>query len=377
MIQDPCVYGTSGLTGRVESGAVQLTSDDMAALAFGCALLGAGGGGDPGLTRQMAERALADHGPVEVLRLEELSGDALIVPCGLIGAPTVALERVWNGDEARILVASIERAAGRAVAALMPYEIGGGNGLLPLTWAARLGLPIADADGMGRAFPEMQQQSMHMAGISASPVVLTDGRDNTLVINGADNVWAERLVRGAAASLGGVCAGALYAMTGEQARTAAIGGSVSRALEIGQAILGASGEALERVQKRIGARRLLTGRVIDVERRTDGGFVRGAATFDGTGSDAGRQLRIEIQNEYLVALEDGAVRASVPDLICVLAADDGQPIVTERLRYGQHVVVVVAPGPPQWCCDEGLRLVGPRAFGYEVDWTPLGEGAGA
>ena len=52
------------------------------------------------------------------------------------------------------------------VAALMAAEIGGGNGLLPITWAARLGLPLVDADGMGRAFPEVPQVTMHLAGIS-------------------------------------------------------------------------------------------------------------------------------------------------------------------------------------------------------------------
>ena len=40
--------------------------------------------------------------------------------------------------------------------AVMSCEIGGGNGLEPLAIGARMGLPVVDADFMGRAFPELQ-----------------------------------------------------------------------------------------------------------------------------------------------------------------------------------------------------------------------------
>ena len=40
--------------------------------------------------------------------------------------------------------------------AVMSCEIGGANGLEPLAIAASMGLPVVDADFMGRAFPELQ-----------------------------------------------------------------------------------------------------------------------------------------------------------------------------------------------------------------------------
>ena len=63
---------------------------------------------------------------------------------------------------------------------------------------------------------------MSLAGVRASPVVLTDGRGNIVGLQGVDDAWAEHLAGGAAASLGGVCAGALGCMTGAQARGACI-----------------------------------------------------------------------------------------------------------------------------------------------------------
>ena len=50
--------------------------------------------------------------------------------------------------------------------AVMSCEIGGGNGLEPLAIGARMGLPVVDADFMGRAFPELQVSCSQAALIS-------------------------------------------------------------------------------------------------------------------------------------------------------------------------------------------------------------------
>ena len=51
-------------------------------------------------------------------------------------------------------------------------------------------------------------------------------------------------------------------------------------------------------------------------------------------------IRLEFQNENLVALERGRVLASVPDLITVLDSETADAILTETIRYGQRVTVV-------------------------------------
>src|SRR6266568_2890100 len=148
----------------------------LRALARGCAVLGAGGGGDPYLGLLQALQATEIFGPAPLVDLDELPDDSLIMPCGAIGAPTVSIEKIENGDEGARLRDHLEHMTGRRVAALMSAEIGGANGLLPISWAARMGLPVVDADGMGRAFPEVPQVTMHLAGISPSPAIMTDER---------------------------------------------------------------------------------------------------------------------------------------------------------------------------------------------------------
>jgi len=347
---------------------VRLDTRNLAALARGCAVLGAGGGGDPASGLVMALRAVQRHAPVTVVRLEELGDDALVMPCGLIGAPAVAAERIPSGDEGRVLRDAVERLRGDVVGAVMCFQIGGVNGLLPATWAARTGLPLVDADGMGRTLPRLDQATMRLAGISASPLVLTDGRGNTVVVHACDDGWAERVGRAAAASLGGVCAGAMYCMPARRARDATVPGTVTLALALGEALAvrGRAGASAAIVET-LGGCALIEGRVVDVERRADGGFVEGSATVQGTGADAARQLRLELQNEFLLAIEEGVVRAAVPDVICVLDADTGEPVLTDHIRHGQRVTVTASPGPEVWRSAAGLAVAGPAAFGLDVE----------
>jgi uncharacterized protein len=134
-----------------------LDQDTLRAMARGCAVLGAGGGGDTYYGLLQTLQATEDFGPVTLVDVDELPGDDLIMPCGGVGAPLVGLEKIEAGDEGERLRDLLQRHTGRTVTALMASEIGGGNGLVPVTWAARMGLPVVDADGMGRAFPLVSQ----------------------------------------------------------------------------------------------------------------------------------------------------------------------------------------------------------------------------
>ena len=92
---------------------------------------------------------------------------------------------------------------------------------------------------------------------------------------------------------------------------------------------------------------LWTGKISDIQRRTETGFARGEAFIDGIGDYAGDQLRIAFQNEFLIAQTDTRVVATTPDLITILDAETGEPITTEDLRYGFRVAVIGIPCDPQ------------------------------
>ena len=133
----------------------------------------------------------------------------------------------------------------------------------------------------------------------------------------------------------------------------------------------AHGDVVAAVQERIGGFRLFQGKIVDIARRTDAGFAKAEAKLEGTGDSAGSALVLDVQNEHLVARLDGKIAASVPDLIIMLDSETGEPITTEEMRYGFRVTVIAAPCDPRWRTPEGLELVGPRYFGYDVDYVPI------
>jgi hypothetical protein len=149
--------------------------------------------------------------------------------------------------------------------------------------------------------------------------------------------------------------------------------AVSLAMRLGTVVMEADHDPVEALAREIGAARLIAGKVVDVERRTTAGFVRGAIAIEGLGHDAGRTLRLEIQNENLVALEGDRALAMVPDIITVLDSQSAEAISTERARYGQRVTLIAFPCDPIWRTARGLELAGPRHFGYDLDYVPVEE----
>jgi len=58
----------------------QITLDNLDHFAIGATVLGTGGGGDPYIGKLMAEQAIEEHGPVDLLPPTEVPDDALVVP---------------------------------------------------------------------------------------------------------------------------------------------------------------------------------------------------------------------------------------------------------------------------------------------------------
>ncbi|MEK0100578.1 DUF917 domain-containing protein, partial [Streptomyces sp. A475] len=239
----------------------------------------------------------------------------------------------------------VEALHGVPVAAVLISEIGGLNGCTAVAWAARLGLPLLDADAMGRAFPRMDQNVLDLAGLRPGPTVLADEYGRTVVLDGVDGPWLEELARAVVATFGGHAASSEYPLTAGQAARHAVAGSVTRA------VAGGRGEGLLPV---------LTGKVSSV-RRTDEDTTR--VLLEGTGADAGRLVRIEARSEFVAAVEDGRALALVPDVIALVDVRTGWAVPVEEVRYGLRVRLVTLPSAPIWYSEAGLRLAGPAAFG--------------
>ena len=355
----------------------QVTDEMLEMLAIGAGILGTGGGGNPYLGKLEARQQLRAGKTIQVVSLDDIPDAALTTTVGAMGSPTVSIERIERGDEPLRAMRALERHIGRRFTHVIPGEIGGSNAMRPMIVAAQAGIPVIDGDGMGRAFPELQMDTFSIYGVVPTPGALADPRGHEVVFDHiSDPMTLERYARVVTIQMGGSAGYAFPPMTAEEVRRTAIPGTVTLAIKIGRAVRDARARLSNPVDATLavsGGRRLFHGKIVDVDRRLLGGFARGVLQIEGSGEDAGRTLRIDFQNENLIArLGDGEVLAVVPDLICLVDEDSADPITTEIVRYGLRVVVLGIPAPEMLKSPEALRVIGPEAFGYgDVPFVPL------
>ena len=357
-----------------------VTASDLDRIAIGAGILGAGGGGNPEQGRQRALRELAAGRRLRVVGLDELEDDALVVPVGGMGAPTLGIEKIGKGDEATIAVQAIAESYGVEIAATVAVEIGGTNSVVPLIVGGHLGLPAVDADGMGRAFPEGSMISYYFDGRAPARSIMVDARHRKITFEGVQGtVELERMARAMCVQLGGRVFVADAPITAARLRETAIPATLSWARDLGDSVLRARGgnrQPVEEILRAGRGRRLFAGKVTDVERRVERGYNFGRIRLEGTDENRRSIATIDLQNEYLVLRIDGEVAMTVPDILSLVDQERGHPITTELVRYGLRVLVLGIPAAPQLKTELALTRVGPRAFGYDLDFIPLTPVAG-
>jgi DUF917 family protein len=142
------------------------------------------------------------------------------------------------------------------------------------------------------------------------------------------------------------------------------------------------------------AKILFRGKIIAVERRLFKGHSHGeliiqqvqSSEQEDTGNLAitpavatGGLVKIPFKNENIYAkhvADDGTEKyiATVPDLISVLDTQSGRALGVPEFRYGLMVTVLGITCSPRWTqTKKGLDIGGPGAFGYDIEYTPLGE----
>ncbi|MCP5026498.1 MAG: DUF917 domain-containing protein [Actinomycetia bacterium] len=348
-----------------------LDSQAIEDLAVGAWILGTGGGGNPHLNLLNVRAQVAAGHRFELESPHELDDDAVVAVVSTMGAPVVMQERLQGTADVARAVEVMAEHTGRAFDAVMATEIGGSNSLQPFMAAAHLGIPVVDADAMGRAFPEAQMTSFAVGGLQPWPLALVDPRGIEAVISQVPTwKWMERTSRALTIEVGSVAATCKAPRTGREVKDWGIAGTVTLSVGLGEIVRRARAGHRDPVHALCEAnegRVVFTGKLVDVERRATDGFLRGFAKLEGLDEWAGHTAGLDFQNEWSVAYVDGEPVATVPHLICMLDSVSGEAIGTETARYGQRVAVIVMPSPEVFTTPAGIELVGPRAFGLDLD----------
>lgn len=347
----------------------------LADITLGSAVLGGGGGGDPYIGMLLARAAIRQYGPVPMVALADVPNAARLAFVAAVGAPGVLIEKIPRPSDAVRALTMLERYLGYEFTHIAPIEAGGLNAVTPIAPAAIKGLPVIDADGMGRAFPGLDMVTPTLYGGRATPMTFADEHGNGIVLETLTNDWSEVIGRAATVASGAIQFFASYPMSGAQAKAWLVDGTLTRAARLGALIRRARAghrSPVDAILAEEGGIRLIEGKVASVERRTAGGFTLGEVTIDGTGSDQGTTATVLFQNEYLVARRGDRVVGTTPDIIMTLEAEAGEPVPAEELRYGYRVAAIVIPGPAQWRTPAGIALTGPIHFGYDIPYVPIG-----
>ena len=353
----------------------EITPDDVESLAVGAWVLGTGGGGNPYLSL-LNMRLLHKEGKrVQLMDASDLDDDASVAVIAGMGAPLVGIERLTDHRVFARAARLMETHTRRTFDAVMGMEIGGGNGVRPLLVAANLGIPVVDSDTMGRAYPEAQMTSVAVGDLKPYPMTVIDVRGLESVIETVPSwKWAERVGRKIVVEYGSTASTCQPPRTGAEVKKWGIHGTTTKAIAIGHAVREAQRTHADPVAAILAVapgKLLYRGKVVDVERRVTEGYLRGIARFDGMDDWRGVPMEINFQNEWIVAWLDGEAIAMSPDLICVLDSVSGEAVGSETIRYGQRVTVIALPPPPVFLTPKGMEHVGPRAFGYDLDYTSV------
>ncbi|MES5099176.1 DUF917 domain-containing protein [Agrobacterium sp. BA1120] len=353
----------------------EFAEENIEPLATGAWILGTGGGGNPYISTLNLRRLYAEGKRVQVMDPMALDDDDMVAVVSMMGAPLVSQERLGDPAHLARAVEVMEDYLGKPFRAIMSVEIGGSNAISSFLAAAMLDRPVVNADAMGRAYPEAQMTSFAIGNLPMFPLSLVDVRDNEVIVTRAASwKWMERISRKVCTEVGSTAATCKAPRTGKEVKEWGIHYTVTKAVELGRAVMDARArhdDPVKAVLDHEGGKQLFRGKVVDVARETTGGFLRGRTIIEGSDADRGSRMELGFQNEWAVAFRDGEPVAMTPDLLCLLDTVSGSAIGTESVRYGQRVTVVALPAPELLTTPAGIAAVGPRAFGYDIDFRSV------
>jgi uncharacterized protein len=350
----------------------------------GADFLSASGGGDPAHQRELLRDDLArglrlgwspiDPGGDGLLCTACFSGS--IAPEALRGAaPPEGLAPGARVERPMVeAVRDLEEELGRPIAGLVSVELGGINSGAILDAAANLGKPLIDGDYAGRAIPELHATTPHLFGVRVLPWALHDEFGNRLVIRGAaSNAFAERIGKFLAQASFGMIACALVPLPASEANRIMVPGTLSECLRLGRAIRLArerGDDPVRAAAEALDGWVLFSGAIASRD-WSDTGYMEGFHEIAGDGAFRGHTLRVWFKNENHLSWLDGELYVCSPDLIEVCRADTAEPLVNTYLEVGQQVAVVGRRRRAAYDSEGGLAALGPRHFGWDLDFTPI------
>lgn len=361
-----------------------LSRKDLYDILYGCTILGTGGGGELKEGISLIDNALNTGKEFKLVRMDEVSGDSIIAcpyMCGSISPPTEEDKKKYASlpriKEIPPLAAykALEQYIGKKISGVISPELGGSNTAVALYVSAMTGNFIIDADPAGRSVPELQHSTFFINKMVINPMaVVTEFGDVVIIKDVVDDFRAEAIVRAIAIASKNSVGVVDRPVCLKDLEDKVIPGAISYALRIGKAYRKARDEGrniAQAIAKAGEGYLMFRGRVRDFDWEDKDGFTVGNIYLDGLGDDSGSQYRIWFKNENIIAWRNGEIEVTVPDLICVICDDNREPLTNPYSKVGMNVSVIGFRAPQEWRSEEGIKVFGPRHFGYDIEYVPI------
>jgi len=320
-------------------------------LVEGAAIFSAGGGGDPLVGFNIVEKLVEKRYPVRLIEPNEVPDDEFLVNFTCVGATA---NIAYHSDAAVKTLYALEEFLRRKAYAIVPTELGGFTTMAAIDAAARRGIPFVDADGAGRAVPELHLQVYAMDNITLAPMVVADldAQNMELVKQTDDSKSAERKARELATQWNQMAYVALGLLSGRHVKTSLVLGSLSASMRIGM-LLRKAVDPLRAVLRETNGFSFFEGVVSNVERKTKDGFTLTDLKLDGVHDSEDSRLELKAKNEFLVAYKDGKLAAMAPDIITAVNSETCKCVPAEKIVEGNKLVILGIPAPAKWRSRNG------------------------
>lgn len=340
----------------------------------GLGIYGVGGGGDPmDFGAPVIAADLDQNRSYQLVDLADVPDDATIVTGGYLGsvADPIDVHEVlarWEENfEFGQALRKMERYLGKSIDYLLASELGGGNTIVMLTAGARLGLPVVDGDGAGRAVPETQMTSLVGHDLPLTPMNLLDLDGNLVLVEEQTGLFADQIGRFMVTRTHGMVASVNSPITGRDAKRAIVPGTISEAIELGRfcsTLSGFAEERLDRLSTFLKGVSLFWGEVDGVKGDNTKGHYYAQVYLRGAGRYEGERFRIAIKNETMAGWRNDKPICVFPDLLMMVNPNTLEGIMSASITKGTEMLLIGKPCSTM-LIESMQRQIGAVAFSSE------------
>lgn len=361
----------------------ELTRQDLIDILYGCSILGTGGGGELEAGIHYIDDAIAEGKLFRLISVDEVPPGETVCTPYMLGAISALSEqeeagykRLTKTAEPSITTAYRELLMheGRPCYGTICCELGGSNTAISFYIAAMFDAYIIDADPAGRAVPEITHSTYYFNDLPASPIYTSNEFGECFICqNIQDDQRAEEVVRALAMVSRNDIAAIDHCLPIERIRGSVIQGTITKALELGltfRLARDSEQDLADTVAVHGHGKVVFRGQVTHADYRTEAGFTVGEILINGSGKDSGNECKISVKNENMAAWINDELAVTIPDLICVLNMDAGEPLTNPNAVNNMNVAVVILPAPKEFTTEKALSVFGPAYIGLDCSYTP-------